>query len=126
METAEFEIQLRDVLIYARHGVMPEESVTGNQYRVNIRVVIGAEGFDEDADDLDSTISYADLYDVLADVMQRPCALLESVAVRFSKILMCRWPFVKSGEIEIVKTVPPIPAMIGQAAVKYRFEKKCP
>ncbi len=57
----EFEIQLRDVMLYAAHGVMPEESITGNQYYVNVRLRIDAADFDAEKDDLDATISYADV-----------------------------------------------------------------
>lgn len=115
----EFEIQLRDVMIYAQHGVMPEERVLGNQYRVNVRLCIDAESFVED--DLSKTVSYADVFDVLKMTMGIPAALLETVVVRFAKEVKRRWPMIKHGEIEIVKTVPPIPGMIGEAGVKYLF-----
>lgn len=121
MVAAEFEISLRDVMLYARHGVMPEETVVGNQYRVNVRLRIDASGFDDNADSLESTVSYAEVYDILQDAMSRPAALLETVAVKFAKRVLHKWPAVKSGEIEIVKTVPPIPGMIGEAGVCYRF-----
>lgn len=116
-----FEIQLRDILLFARHGVMPEENVLGNQYRVNVRLTIDAESFDEEADVLGDTISYAEVYELLADEMARPRRLLESVAKDFGKKALERWNSVESGEIEIVKTVPPIPGMIGEAGVKYIF-----
>ncbi len=117
----EFEIQLRDVLLFATHGVMAEEGVTGNQYCVNVRLRIDATSFDADRDDLGSTISYADIYDILQKVMSERAALLETVAVRFAQDVCQRWPFVRKGYIEIIKTVPPIPNMIGQAGVKYEF-----
>ncbi len=117
----EFEIQLRDVLLYARHGVMAEERVLGNQYRVNVRLRIDASSYDAFQDDLATTISYAEVYDHLKKVMSEPCALLETVAVKLARRLVQEWPQVKSGEIEIVKTVPPIPDMVGEAGVKYIF-----
>lgn len=118
---AEFEIQLRDVMMYARHGVLSEERTLGNQYRVNVRLTIDASNFDDEADDLSSTISYADVFEILVDVMSRPALLLETVAVRFARKVTGRWKNIKSGEIEIVKTVPPISGMIGEAAVSYKF-----
>ncbi len=117
----EFEIQLRVVLLYATHGVMPEESVVGNQYRVNVRLRIDASLFDPDEDDLASTISYAEVYEILKSVMSDRVALLETVAIRFVKEVRNRWPGIKHGWIEIVKTVPPIPNMIGEAGVRYDF-----
>ncbi len=117
----EFEIQLRDVMLYATHGVMPEESITGNQYCVNVRLRIDAADFDVDKDDLGATISYADVFEILQRQMSKRAALLETVAVRFANEVMERWPFVRRGYVEIVKTVPPIPNMIGQAGIKYEF-----
>lgn len=118
---ADFEIQLRDVMIFARHGVMPEEERLGNQYRVNVRLRMCADAFDHDADDIVDTVSYADVYDILMDVMNNPKRLLESVALDFASKCRKRWALIKNGEIEIVKVVPPIPGMIGEAGVKYIF-----
>ncbi|MDE6342882.1 MAG: dihydroneopterin aldolase [Muribaculaceae bacterium] len=123
----EFEIQLRDVLLYGYHGVLPEENKLGNQYRLNVRLHVDASAFDPDRCDLSSTISYAEVYDIVAAEMRNRAALLESVAVRIAGRIRARWPhtsdapYVKSGEIEIVKLVPPIPGMIGEAGVKYSF-----
>lgn len=117
----EFEIQLRDVMLFGRHGVLPQERQLGNQYRVNVRLHIDASLFDEVADDLSTTISYADVFEILKSEMDTPAALLESVAVRFARKVVLRWPGVRRGSIEIVKTMPPIPEMVGEAGVKYEF-----
>ncbi len=123
----EFEIQLRDVLMYGCHGVMPEENRLGNQYRLNVRLHIDASAFDPDRSDLSSTISYAEVYDIVACEMSKPTPLLETLAMRMAGRICDRWPrsvgnpCVKSGEIEIVKLVPPIPGMIGEAGIRYSF-----
>lgn len=116
-----FEIQLRDVMIQSNHGVLPEERVCGNQYRVNVRIRISADAFNADEDNISNTVSYAEVYELLVEVMSHPANLLESVAVKFASEVRRKWPFVKSGDIEIVKIVPPIPGMIGEAGVKYDF-----
>lgn len=117
----EFEIQLRDVMLFANHGILPEESITGNQYRVNVRLRLDAAFFDDEKDDLHSTLSYADVYDVLRSVMTERVHLLETITVKFARNVYERWPGIKGGWIEIVKTVPPIPNMIGEAGVRYDF-----
>lgn len=117
----EFEIQLRDVMLFARHGVLPEERELGNHYRVNVRLRINADWFDADADDISATISYADVFTILKQVMDRPHRLLESVAKDFAVRCHENWSIINGGEIEIVKVVPPIPDMLGQAGVRYIF-----
>lgn len=118
---AEFEIQLRDVLLFARHGVLPEETTLGNQYRVNVRLHIDASDFEKKGGGIDATISYAEVYEILSRVMAEPEPLLETVAVKFSNLLRRRWQNLKLVEIEIVKTAPPIAGMIGEAGVRYIF-----
>lgn len=118
---SKFEIQLRDVRIYARHGVMPEERTLGNQYRINVRLSIDASGFDLTADDISDTVSYADVFEIIKEEMEKPKKLLETVAVCMAKRLSERWNILLGGEIEIVKEVPPISDMIGQAGIKYFF-----
>lgn len=123
----EFEIQLRDVLLFGRHGVLSEESALGNQYRVNVRLRISASDFNLDNDSIESTVSYADLFEIVRNEMEKPSALLETVAFRIACKIKEKWAFLqspvilKSGDIEIVKTVPPIQGMIGEAGVKYSF-----
>ncbi len=117
----EFEIQLRDVMLFAKHGVLAEEGIVGNQYCVNVRLRIDAASFDAEKDDLTSTISYADVFEILQKHMAIRAALLETVAVRFAQEIKQRWPFIKQGYIEIIKTVPPIPNLIGQAGIRYDF-----
>ena len=118
---AEFEIRLYNVLMYGQHGVLPEERTLGNQYRVNICLRIDASDFDVDADELSSTISYAEVFEILQNEMNSTAALLETVAVKFARRAQNKWSNLKSGEIEIVKTVPPIPGMIGEACIRYKF-----
>lgn len=123
----EFEIQLRDVLLFGRHGVLSEESALGNQYRVNVRLRISAGDFNADNDSIESTVSYADLFEIVRNEMEKPSSLLETVAFRIACKIKEKWAFLqssvilKSGDIEIVKTVPPIQGMIGEAGVKYSF-----
>lgn len=123
----EFEIQLRDVLMYGCHGVLPEERRLGNKYRINVRLHVDASSFDPARDDLSATVSYADVFDIVKSEMEKPAKLLETVAVRIAQAIHGKWPVaygipvVKSGEIEIVKVVPPISGMIGEAGVRYSF-----
>ncbi len=117
----EFEIQLRDVMLYSNHGVLPEESITGNQYRVNVRLRIDASHFDADKDDLASTVSYAEVFSILRSIMSIRVQLLETIAMKFAIEVRKLWPNVKNGWIEIVKIAPPIPNLIGEAGVRYEF-----
>lgn len=117
-----FEISLIDLRFQAAIGVFDQERKVGNEFVVNVSVSYDAADFSGD-DDIDSTISYADIYDVVKEEMAVPCRLLETKALEISKKIMARWSGIKSGKISIIKSVPPIPGIDGKSGVTYFFEK---
>lgn len=117
----DFEICLNDLRFFAYHGVLEEERKIGNEFIVNLSVRIP---FDPqiDQDDLEATVSYADLYEIIKETMSVPMNLLEKVALEISKKIKYAYPEkVKSGRISIEKVHPPIPGMLGTASVTLNF-----
>lgn len=112
-------IQLDDLRFHSYHGVMPQERRVGNEFRVDISVVIPVTGAMQ-RDELSGTLSYADIFDVVRCGMEQPSDLLEHVALRIAGDVSRRWKIL-SGEITIRKMAPPIPGMTGTAAVTLRF-----
>lgn len=120
----EFEICLNRVHFYGYHGVLEEENRLGNEFIVDLRVDIETCGYFEDEsfeDNIESTVSYLDLYRILEDEMKVPRKLLESVAYHVAKRIKSDYPEVKRGEIRIEKKRPPIAGMIGSASVSLKF-----
>lgn len=114
------QISLRNLRFHAFIGVGERERVIGNEFEVNLAVRIPfRDGMA--SDDLDSTVSYADLYEVVAAAMTRPRKLLERVALNIVREVKEEWPEVESGEVEIIKIAPPIPGISGEAGVKLFF-----
>ena len=116
----EFDICLYDLRFYAFHGVFEEEKKTGNEFRVSLKVTLP---FKEEVlnDDIDSTVSYADLYEIIKTEMEKPRNLLEKLAIDIVKRIIENFPEVKKGRIEIEKIHPPIPGMLGTALVALNF-----
>ena len=73
------------------------------------------------SDQLDGTISYADIYAVVAAQMQTPSRTLEHAAIRIAEALQSGYPQIKSGSVKITKVTPPIPGICGSASVTYTF-----
>ena len=102
-------ILLKDLRIYANHGVLPQERVVGAYYILNI-------GIDTDfsrameTDELEGTISYAEVYDVVKAEMAIPSKLLEHVAGRICNALLHRFPTAQAIHLEILKENPPMGA----------------
>ena len=108
MEIKETKIRLERVVAYARHGVMPHETLVGNEFYITLEVVFDATQAMKD-DQLSGTINYADLYTLIQDEMKTPSELIEHVAGRILSRLEKEYPMIMEALIEIEKNSPPIP-----------------
>ena len=106
--------------IFARHGVLEQEAITGNMFEVSVTLeydfVEAAE-----SDDLNKTLNYAELTELIVEIMKNTRKLIETVAVDMQRAIMARWPEVKSGTLSITKLHPPIPAPTPQATVTLKW-----
>lgn len=116
----EFEISLNNLVFYAYHGVLEEERKTGNEFRVDLTVVIP---YDETIkeDDISGTVSYADLYEIVSEEIKTPRKLLEKIASDIADKIKTQFSDIKRGEVRIEKVKPPIPGMLGTASVTLKF-----
>jgi dihydroneopterin aldolase len=101
-------IEINKLLIHARHGVMDQERIVGNDFRVSARLVYPA-GEAIESDKLDGTLNYADACDEIRKVMATPSALLEHVCGRLRTNLTTRFPLIINGSVKVEKLNPPIP-----------------
>lgn len=115
-----FVIALTDVRIHAFHGVMDQERKVGNEFKVNMRVEIPYSPSIKN-DNIDDTVSYADLYNIVREEMAIPRSLLETVADSIAERIVDKWPQIQSGQITICKSTPPISTMTGEAEVTLFF-----
>lgn len=117
---AEFEIELSDLRFHAFHGVLPQETKVGNEFSVSVGIKIP---YQEDIldDNLDATISYADIYEIVAQEMSTPRKLLETVAACIRNRIIHNWEQILGGHITICKSTPPITGIIGTAKVTLFF-----
>jgi dihydroneopterin aldolase len=110
-------IALNDIKIYACHGALPQERQTGSYFTVSLLLTAPLENALSD-DNLDSTIDYAAVYQVVEKEMQIPSNLLEHVAGRILRALKKRFPQTTEIELSLSKLNPPIGAgEIGSATV---------
>ena len=110
-------ILLPQMQFHAYHGVLPQEHLVGAQFTVSLEV---ATRFDQAllSDNLEGTISYADIHAAVKDEMSTPSALLEHVAGRIAHRLLHDFPTIDSLKIEVMKQNPPMGADIPAAGVR--------
>ena len=100
-------VELKGLEFFAHHGVYSAEQKNGNEFLVDLSV----EGDFKNAvdhDDLNGTIDYEELYEVIAFEMKTPSKLLEHVAGRILKQIVEKYPEVKAITVAIEKRNPPI------------------
>ena len=100
-------IILENIKIYAYHGVLPEEKILGTYYIVNAEIVADISKAAE-TDDLNDTISYALINDIIHAEMKIPSELLEHVAGRIIKKIKSEFAQVQKVKVKITKTKPPM------------------
>lgn len=102
-----YTIELRDVHLYAHHGVMQQEREIGAWFTIDIRLELNDFSCAEN-DMIDGTVSYADVYEILRKEMQQPSDLLEHVCNRISKRLYEEFKQITAIRITLSKDTPPM------------------
>lgn len=120
-----FTIRLIDVRFDIRIGILPQEQIVSQPVSISLEVSIASKDFETSfpEENLQVSISYAELYRLMEEEMKDGSGLLETLAVRLSRRIQESYPSVLKGVIEITKLNPPIPGMAGKAGIKYFFEK---
>ena len=110
-------IELQDVRFHAFHGVMPQEGRVGADFLVSVRVGIALEKAMQ-SDDVEDTLNYAELYQLVQREMAIPSKLLEHVAGRIVKAIVKAFPDVTSIDLKLTKLNPPMGADCAGASVE--------
>ena len=122
MQISEYIIELQDVHIYAHHGVMPQERTIGAWFTIDIELTMN-DWRCADNDEIAGTVSYADVYDIICNEMQKPADLLEHVCKRISDSIYSAFAQVEGIEIRLCKDTPPMGGDRLKSAVTIRSHR---
>ena len=111
-------IILENIKIYAYHGVLPEEKILGTFYIVNAEIVADITKAAE-TDDLNDTINYALINDIIHAEMKISSELLEHVAGRIIRKIKLEFPQIQNVKIKITKTKPPMQGEMKGVSVEF-------
>ncbi|MDE7411926.1 MAG: dihydroneopterin aldolase [Paramuribaculum sp.] len=116
-----YTVEVNAMRMRAYHGVMEQERTVGNTFEVTVHLMLPAE-VDFAVDDLALTVNYAQVCDVIREVMAVPSALLEHVCHRMRRKLLEAFPQVSGGMIRLAKLAPPISGLqVDSVAVTLTF-----
>ncbi len=115
-------IVIKDLRIYARHGVMPQEQLTGDYFTINLRL-----GFDfpkaMKSDRLEDTLDYSAVVKTVRQEMEIPSNLLEHAGNRICCTLFDRFANVMSIDLELIKENPPMGVECKGAGIRLQVER---
>ena len=109
-------IELKKMIFHAYHGVMEQEKIAGNTYRIDLKLFLDLSKAIE-SDQLEDTINYAEIFNLVKEEMSIPSRLLEHVAGRVVKKISQQYPQISKVKIRLAKNNPPIEGEIREAAV---------
>lgn len=109
-------IHLNHLKFFSFHGLHEEEKILGNEYEVNISL-----GFDEmgPVHNIDETINYEKIFNLVKQRMNIPAALLETVAQDLANDMYAADNRIRSISVSVEKKNPPIANMEGTVSVTY-------
>jgi dihydroneopterin aldolase len=102
---------------HAFHGVDKQENKVGNHFTVDL--IITAD-FSKpcQTDEIQDALNYAQVYELVAQVMAEPCHLLERVAENIAQTLKQHFPVIQQIEINLSKHNPPIRGQLDKASIR--------
>lgn len=110
-------IFLKDIQCYAYHGVAPQENLIGNEYTVNLKLKVDITKASQ-TDEVEDTVNYAEVHNVVKTEMAIPSKLLEHVGGRIVQKLFGKFPSIKEVELRLSKRNPPMGADIDAAGIE--------
>lgn len=110
-------VHIDGIRLHARHGVLPQEQLTGNDYIINVRASYDISRAMQ-TDDVADTLNYAEVYNIIKEEMSVPSKLIEHVAGRIADRLMDSYSQISSVMLRITKCNPPMGADCNGAGVE--------
>lgn len=107
MKATSMYIYLEGVRLFAHHGVDPQETVVGANFIVDLRLKTDFTHAAQ-TDELDGTVSYADIHETVKEEMKIPSKLLEHVCERIGQRLFNEFPSIIEIAIRLSKENPPM------------------
>lgn len=111
-------IILKGMKFYGYHGVLEEEKRLGQQFEVDLELFTDLQPAGK-TDNLDLSVSYADVFDTVAEIMTgRSYNLLESVAETIAHNVLQRHENVAGVKVTVKKPGAPIKGNFAYMAVE--------
>ena len=100
-------IELKNMRFFAHHGIFSQETVVGNEFMVNLHIEADLSKACK-TDNIDDTINYAGVYELVKSEMLKPSQLMENAAYRILERIKASFPQIVHLEVRMAKMNPPV------------------
>lgn len=109
-------IDIIGIKCYAHHGCLPEETIIGQEYLVDVSLWLDFSSAAAN-DDLTKTIDYVEVNQIVVKHMLRPQKLIETVAQNIINDLKRSFSQLTKSSVTIKKINPPINGNVEYVAI---------
>ncbi|CAM4487127.1 dihydroneopterin aldolase [Paenibacillus tarimensis] len=114
---------LKGMQFFGYHGVIPEENKLGQRFGVELELLLDLEQA-ANADDIDTTVNYAELYEVVKAVVEGPPSkLIEAVAGRIASAVLDTYTIINEVTVRVTKPHPPFDIHFDGVTVELRRKR---
>ncbi len=114
-------IYLKHLRFHAFHGIFAEEKVLGGEFEVNLSV--SYQPAKTLLTDLNQTINYGGLYNLIKKEMEIPSPILETFVIKVANDILAQFSLAEEVEISITKMRPPVINFEGSVGVSYKLNR---
>ena len=115
-------ITVEGIRVFAHHGHLPEEAVLGGHFIVNVWVEADTAEV-EKTDDLNDTVDYVRIIEIVKEQMAIRADMIEVPAKRIVDTILPLHK-VQKVKVEVQKIAPPIDATFEKISVTIKAERK--
>lgn len=109
-------INLRGIKLFAYHGCLEEEALIGGNYIVNVQIRFNF-SIAAKSDELNETIDYCAVYEIVKQEMTIRSKLIEHVAERIANRIKHEFVRIDGLSVEVVKLNPPVHGQVEEVSV---------
>lgn len=116
-------IEIRNLIVFANHGVMPEEKTMGQKFVISMKLYNDMSQAAK-TDDITKAVNYAEVCSFVTEfTKQNRCKLIESAAENIANALLMCYPTLSRVDITLKKPWAPIGLPLDSVAVELTRER---
>ena len=115
------ELFIEDIRLHAYHGCLEEEGRIGGKYRIDIKALADFNNC-ADTDDLNKTVDYVIVYELVKKEMAIRSKLIETVAKRIALKLQAQYAWISEWEVSLTKFNLPVGGSLGQSRIVWKLK----